>query len=651
VVFACAIALALGALVAAQLLESRSAIWIRARAANTNLLFTVSHLLDRALSAADRAVRHSINETERSAIRTSGLFAEEEFLVQLAQALQQAHQSGGLFTTVTDSGYGIQLILDHQGVVIASSRPPANGRLNFSDRDYFNVHASGQFEGLYIGAPFASPYDGQLSVPLSRAWRRADGSFGGVVMQTLKLSALHGLLSSIELGPDSGINVLLPDGSIMTRFPYGTDHSGVSLAGTTNFERFMREGQGTFTGIAAIDSVERLYVFRTLDRFPVVVNVAQARHAVLSTWRHDALMLGVATLVLMLACVFLAVHAARSLRAHQLAATRLQEAKRELRLVVDSLPVLVGYWNKQLLNRMANSAHDEWFGLVPDEMHGRHVREVLGDTHFDSVRPYIEKVLEGEPQTFENEFIDVRGIQRHTLSTLIPDESEGNVRGFFVLVTDISQRKRAELALWAEKERFKVILESIKDGVITTDADGRVLYLNPAAVHMTGWRVDEARGRPLRKVLSLLNRSGSEVTPCPVQHVFSTRTASPSKTELVLLSRGGRRMPIEYWVAPILDDKNEPVAAVIAFHAVGQVRAMANRMIHLAQHDALTGLPNRRLLDEEGEVALTAAREYRRRMAILYIDLDGFKLVNDEHGQAVGDALLVALPRRIKGCL
>src|SRR5690606_27138592 len=142
-----------------------------------------------------------------------------------------------------------------------------------------------------------------------------------------KLFTLRELLAPIELGPNSGINLIRSDGIIIIRFPYDDEDTGESLAGTPNFERFASEGSGMFTGVAAIDQVHRLYAFRSLQDYPLIVNTAQSVDSILGTWRRSALWLGAATLLLMIACIALAMLAARGLRAQQRTAHLLRRTK------------------------------------------------------------------------------------------------------------------------------------------------------------------------------------------------------------------------------------------------------------------------------------------------------------------------------------
>lgn len=626
---ALAIALGIGGLMLALLLNSRDATWQRAATSNENLLYTLGHVVERTLEAGDRGMRHAVTMLEKG----GPLDADQ------------------VFAGMPDDGYGILLILDAHGFITAASSKPPPGDWNFAQRRYFAVHQDNPDAGLFLGAPFVSNFDGIPSVPLSRRWNHPDGSFGGVVVQTLKLTLLAELFSTFELGPESGINVFLQDGSILLRFPYNASYVGRSLAGTANFERFARERQGSFVGVASLDQVERLYVFRTLERYPLIMNVAQSTETILGPWRRNAMWVGALTLMLMASCVGLALLAERSVRAHRQASMRVAKAEKELRTVIDSLPVLVAYWDNNLVNRMANEAHERWLGLVPDVIRGRRLDEVIDAQDFREIQPQLEAVLAGEQRVFERTLVDSKGRPRSTITTLIPDSDNGVIKGFFALVTDISEIKESQSALLRQQERFRIILESIKDGVITTDAEGDVLYMNPAAEAMLGWSTEAVRGKPADQVMRVELPDGSPMSTCPLREVLTRRAVSLSKVELVLTGAEGRKIHIEKSASPIVDESGELLGAVLVFHDSGPVRAIANKMSHLAQHDALTGLPNRRRLNDIGRQALEEARTQGEQMAILYLDLDGFKQVNDEHGHAMGDQLLVAVTNRMSASL
>ena len=225
-----------------------------------------------------------------------------------------------------------------------------------------------------------------------------------------------------------------------------------------------------------------------------------------------------------------------------------------------------------------------------------------------------------------------------------------NFNRMSVAVRDqISALHHSEQALFAEKERAEITLKSIGDGVITVGQDSRVQYLNPAAETLTGWRLDQARGRPVTEVY----RTVDEVTRAPVgnsvQAALARDTTMNHPPGLILLNRNGSEYAVEETAAPILDRDGQVSGVVLVFHDVTAAREFARRLEYQANHDALTGLVNRREFRQRVERALQEARDSRLTHAMFYLDLDQFKVVNDTCGHNAGDELLrqlAALLRR-----
>lgn len=204
----------------------------------------------------------------------------------------------------------------------------------------------------------------------------------------------------------------------------------------------------------------------------------------------------------------------------------------------------------------------------------------------------------------------------------------------------VRQVVRTESELQFEKELAQVTLHSIGDGVITTDADGRVEYLNPVAEQYTGWRTAEARGRPLAAIYRVIDeRTGETVEP--LSHAAGSGLQESGDAGSVrLLDRNGRECPIRYSQAPILSREGRTLGMIVVFHDISQIRAMAQQLIWQASHDALTGLVNRREFERRlGELLATAKAESREH-ALMFMDLDNFKAVNDTCGHGAGDELL-----------
>ncbi len=212
-------------------------------------------------------------------------------------------------------------------------------------------------------------------------------------------------------------------------------------------------------------------------------------------------------------------------------------------------------------------------------------------------------------------------------------------------------RKEAEDALYHEKERLQVTLHSIGDAVISTNAQGHLLYINPAAEALTGWSLTAAVGRPYGEVFRLLAADGS-TRPAP-DMVASTIAAAQSQRhpELHLQPLHGGRVLVEATVSPIKDADGEAQGAVLVFRDVTEQRRLSREMAYQASHDELTGLGNRRAFEQALAHAVESARGHARQHVVCYLDLDEFKVVNDTCGHAAGDAMLREIAQLFAGLL
>jgi diguanylate cyclase (GGDEF)-like protein/PAS domain S-box-containing protein len=220
-------------------------------------------------------------------------------------------------------------------------------------------------------------------------------------------------------------------------------------------------------------------------------------------------------------------------------------------------------------------------------------------------------------------------------------DKNGQLIGYEGTISDISERKRAETAVFEEKEKAQVTLQSIGDGVITTDANGCIETLNPVAENLTGWEAAEAKGKKLREVFNILNEATREPLEDPVTRAIREGKVIAVSDHTVLVNRRGQEIAIQDSAAPIRDRSGKIIGAVMVFHDVSKERRLRRALAYQASHDALTGLINRREFENRlNEALLTARSDEGTTHALMYLDLDQFKLVNDTCGHQAGDRLL-----------
>jgi diguanylate cyclase (GGDEF)-like protein/PAS domain S-box-containing protein len=252
----------------------------------------------------------------------------------------------------------------------------------------------------------------------------------------------------------------------------------------------------------------------------------------------------------------------------------------------------------------------------------------------------------------------VERIRGGELEQRVPEESGGELgrleRGINAMAAGLAaararEQKQAEDALFEEQVRARVTLESIGDGVITTDADGTIDYLNPVAEDLTGWPEREALGLPLARVFRVVDERIGHERDYPLHICLRDGRMLRHENRHSLLRKDGRRFSIQDSAAPIRDRDGAIVGTVVVFHDITEMQHLASKMAFLASHDSLTGLLNRHEFELRLQQALEGARAEGRSHAVCYLDLDQFKIVNDTCGHVAGDELLKQLTHRLHG--
>lgn len=313
----------------------------------------------------------------------------------------------------------------------------------------------------------------------------------------------------------------------------------------------------------------------------------------------------------------------------------------QLRRFIDSLPALVGYWDRDCRNVIANAAYVEYFGMTPGQIRGRHIREVLGEAVYALNLPHIEAVLAGREQLFERTLVDQHGMTRHTQASYVPDIVDGQVCGFVVQVTDVTARVEAERARDEAVRLFEISMAHAPVGTVVLDTEATVLQTNPAMCALLRCTEAELIGADFRRFVHPDSRAMGQaeftaVVRGSAAHVSSERRYLRPDGTAVWLHRDFALVP---------GARHGQDVVVAQFQDVTARKAAEAELARLAITDQLTGLHNRRALVDRLE--RHHAEEPGTPMGVVFIDLDGFKKVNDIHGHAVGDAVLTAAARRL----
>jgi diguanylate cyclase (GGDEF)-like protein/PAS domain S-box-containing protein len=334
-------------------------------------------------------------------------------------------------------------------------------------------------------------------------------------------------------------------------------------------------------------------------------------------------------------------HSQKALKQAESATKASTEREQFIRSIIEDIPNMIGYWDRDLRCRYANNAYREWFGKSPEEIIGITFRDLVGERLFSLNEPHIRRVLAGEPQRFERTLNKASGDVGHIIGHYIPNfDADGTVKGFVTQASEVTILKETE----AKLELAACVFENTLDGVLITDADGIIISVNPAFTEITGYTAEDAIGHTPRILQS--NRHDRAFYAAMWKQIT---TEGQWNGEIWNRRKDGDLYLERMTISMVRDADGKPVRYVSVFSDITALRRKDEHIKHLAFHDALTDLPNRTLLlDRINQKIINSNRE-QCNLALLFLDLDGFKLVNDQYGHNVGDDLLKEVAKRLLG--
>ncbi|MDZ4251868.1 MAG: diguanylate cyclase [Sulfuritalea sp.] len=545
------------------------------------------------------------------------------------------------------------LLLDRTGAVRAASRPELVGSTaDFHHRDYFRApQQHPNPEVLYISPPFRTVL-GVFAITVTRMVPGPRGEFAGVITATLDPQYFDPLLHSVRYAPDMAASLHHGDGLVFAHAPrQQAAVVGKDLDQPGSFFRRHREsGQAAsvFAGTVLATGQQRMIAQRNvqpaalqMDK-PLGVAVSRLLDDIYAPWRHD-FQVKAAWFVLGGLVVGLGLYAyQRRLRQFVLqeavAADALATSERFMKMVADNIPGMVGYWTSDLRCAFANSAYLEWFGKTADQMRGISVQELMGEALFRQNEPYIRAALRGERQDFERTLIKADGSTGYTWAQYVPDIEGGRVKGFFVLVSDISRLKRVEMDLVASEANLKAIIETEPECVKLLAPDGRLLRMNRAGLDMI--EADAEEQVIGAHVVDLVVPEHKDAFNTLNERVARGEAGS---LEFEIVGLKGRRRWLDTHAVPMRDANGQITGLLGVTRDITEHKKAQQELERLSQIDALTGLSNRRYFMSLAEQELARTQRYGGALSVFMMDLDHFKVVNDTYGHQTGDLVLQKL--------
>ncbi len=330
----------------------------------------------------------------------------------------------------------------------------------------------------------------------------------------------------------------------------------------------------------------------------------------------------------------------------------LQESENRLKQFIERAPGGIAMFDTEMRCLAASRRWCQDYSVSRTEIIGRSHYEVFPEIT-QAWKEIHRRALAGETlHADEDPFVRTDGSTQWIKWEVGPWLTiSGEIGGIVIVAEEITARKRAEQQLAAQHALMRVTLESIGDAVITTDRSGSVEWLNPVASRMTGWLVSEARGKPVDQVFRIVHEETRHPALNPAARALSERRILGLPEQTVLIARDGTEHGIQDSAAPIRDEKGDVLGIVLVFHDVTEQRRLAREMSHRATHDALTGLVNRSEFEVRLRRAFASMREEGHTHAVMYVDLDQFKLVNDACGHASGDRCLREVAALFQGVI
>lgn len=517
---------------------------------------------------------------------------------------------------------------------------------NLVDREYFAELQNSEVRGSIFSQVLVSRITGKQVLVVARAIRSKDGHFLGVVSAPLDLGYFERILKSIPLGPGGALAVRrLDNHALVIRQPPAPEQINQVLQSTNPLVQNLLSGErsGTVRQVAQTDGVQRIYAYRALESFPFYVVAGLSNADVNADWQRRAMIMGGLGLVLFLALSLVLIWLFRNQEAEFSAADRLRQNQEQLREA--QRLARVGSWELDLMSGKLLWS-DELFHIFEQDpaiavaSYELFLQIVHPDDRLRVDKAYRDSIANRTPYEIEHRLVMADGRIKVILECGETYYGEdGSALRSIGTAQDISSIRQME----SQMQLLGVAFKHSGEAILISDQANNIVTVNPAFTVLTGYEEAEAIGKNPRFL------SAGRNTPEDYEAMWqSIKIKGFWQGEIWDRRKDGAIYPKWMSISVIRSDEGEIRYHIAHFTDISAERAAEEKLHHIAHHDSLTGLPNRFSLSGRIHQALALARRDGGRVALLFIDLDRFKVVNDTLGHHVGDQLLIEVARRLQ---
>ncbi|HEY5292397.1 MAG TPA: diguanylate cyclase [Burkholderiales bacterium] len=537
-------------------------------------------------------------------------------------------------------------VADRYGDTLYTSASASTPRVHVSARSDFRLLRDNPQAGLVFSEVITDRSTNRQVLAIARALTDARGNFVGLVYALLELEQFQALLQSLAIGPQGVISFRRSDDRrLVLRWPHLASMVNQPLNPQNPIAKRMATGDraATLQFAAQIDGVERIFSYQALEHYPFYVTASLGRDNVLAEWRTRSLTIGASTLLLLGLLAWLLFRLWRAAAREARVSDVLKESDERNRTLLAVSPdgiwihnnARIEYVNDALVNMLGYDGAQEFVG--------REIYEFFVPEFRAALRERVAQVV----TTLARAPLTETAMLRHDGSRLEVETTatafrQGDVVWNVSIIRDITERKRAEQALRDGAEELRLFTDNVPAITVSWDENLRCRFANKAFAAVFGLTVEDVTGKHLRELY------GEEVYREVEGHFMRALQGHPVTYQRTHKLANGEPCYLEVKLLPHIGERGQVLGCFAVTTDITEHKLAEERIQRMAHHDSLTGLPNRLLFNDRLDQAISLAKRDSRQLALLYLDLDRFKPVNDTLGHTAGDELLQAVAVRIR---